>query len=289
MPGRFPDPLKKVSPLADKDGTPSAFFVQQWNLLLGFVKDTLASLTEIIARLVRLEAVEIQTTAPIEGGGNILELDPISHAESGVTAGTYGDATHVAQVTVDEFGHVTDAAEVAISSDAAAYFKGATGGPTSNDLNGDATVGQVFIPSSNLTVEKLWGFADPNAVNDSYVGRIAEITSPTNGTIVSVLASSSAILAQTTNMEAFPFTFSSPVTLTAGTPYLLAISITSGVGTTQTRAGVVGTGATNIWELNAPGSTPWQSFLYNTTTLSATQGSSASNTTKRALFLEGTF
>lgn len=37
------------------------------------------------------------------------------HANSGVTAGTYGDATHVAQVTVDAKGHVTGVSAVAIT------------------------------------------------------------------------------------------------------------------------------------------------------------------------------
>lgn len=48
----------------------------------------------------------VVTPSPITGVGTI------SHAASGVAAGTYGDSTHVAQVTVNATGHVTGIATV---------------------------------------------------------------------------------------------------------------------------------------------------------------------------------
>lgn len=54
----------------------------------------------------------------------------IGHALSGVTAGTIGDASHVAKVTVDEAGHVTAAESVAITPDA---IGAATLGQTTDD------------------------------------------------------------------------------------------------------------------------------------------------------------
>ena len=59
---------------------------------------------------------EITATLPI-----VVTPDPItvtgdiSHASSGVTPGTYGDATNIAQFTVDATGHVTGVLEVPIA------------------------------------------------------------------------------------------------------------------------------------------------------------------------------
>ena len=51
----------------------------------------------------------VVTPSPITGAG------VVSHAASGVTADTYGDSTHVPQVTVDETGHVTGVTNVPIT------------------------------------------------------------------------------------------------------------------------------------------------------------------------------
>lgn len=48
----------------------------------------------------------------INGSGKTVN---IGHNLSGVTAGTYGDGTHVSKVVVDEAGHVTSAEQVAIN------------------------------------------------------------------------------------------------------------------------------------------------------------------------------
>lgn len=48
----------------------------------------------------------------INGSGKTVN---IGHNLSGVTAGTYGDGTHVSKVVVDEAGHVTSAEQVAIT------------------------------------------------------------------------------------------------------------------------------------------------------------------------------
>jgi hypothetical protein len=57
---------------------------------------------------------EIDTESPI-GGGPITTTGTIFHEDSGVDPGTYGDDTNVAQVVVDETGHIVEVYEVPIS------------------------------------------------------------------------------------------------------------------------------------------------------------------------------
>ena len=103
--------LNRQVQIATPEGKPPPEFIQQWNLLLALVSQVTTNTTGIAA----LDAVTVDTTAPISGGGPILALTPITHDASGVTPGTYGDATHAAQVTVDTEGHVTAASEVLIA------------------------------------------------------------------------------------------------------------------------------------------------------------------------------
>ena len=76
------DQLNERVNIVGADGKPTPQFIQQWNLLLALAKQTAI-----------LSGLDIETTAPIEGGGTLLDLAPISHADSGVTPGTYASAT----------------------------------------------------------------------------------------------------------------------------------------------------------------------------------------------------
>lgn len=105
------DKFKIVNP----DGTPTLYFI---NLLQGrgVLTENDHDLLEAIA------ALDIEASSPITGGGVLAEaaeLDPpkiiIGHAESGVVPNTYGDTGFTPKITVDEFGHVTEAEDVPFS------------------------------------------------------------------------------------------------------------------------------------------------------------------------------
>jgi hypothetical protein len=78
-------------------------------------------------------ARRINTTSPIAGGGDLTADLTLTHAVSGVTAGTYGDGTHVPQFTVDAKGHVTGVTAVAISAGGTGTVT-TTGSPASGNL-----------------------------------------------------------------------------------------------------------------------------------------------------------
>lgn len=75
------DQLNRQVQIVGPDGKPTLEFLQQWNLLLRLVKQT-------------------QTLSAV----------------SGVTAGVYGNALNIPQITVDELGRITDAEDIPISA-----------------------------------------------------------------------------------------------------------------------------------------------------------------------------
>lgn len=296
-----PDPLTQTAYIVEetKNGlVPSGFFIRQWNLLLAFVTQTIGDITALIASVAaltvlvnRLLGVNITTTAPIAGGGPLLDLDPISHNDSGVTPGAYGDATHVAQVTVDAKGHVTAAANVAITGGGGSnYFTGANINSMSPaNTNAFATKGSLFVPRVNLTVTAVLAYIDPATAGDVYEAQIARMTTPTSGVVSSVLATSTTAAGVTTDCELIRFPFAAPVTLVAGVPYALLAIITGGLGTAVCRVCDIIPGAAAAFDPNAPGVAAYRFFDFNTVGVSPAQTATTGTTVKRALFLEGTF
>ena len=90
----------------------------------------------------------VVTPSPITGTG------VVSHADSGVVADTYGDATHVAQITVNEFGHVTGVTDVPISGGggSCAIDVNAQTGTTYTVLTGDECKIVTFTNAADVTV-----------------------------------------------------------------------------------------------------------------------------------------
>lgn len=83
-------------------------------------------------------------------------LDPARLATSGVVAGTYGDASHVAQVTVDNKGRVTNAVDVAISIPPATHSLLSTTHPDTSPASpvlGDVITAQ---NSGAIDADKYW-------------------------------------------------------------------------------------------------------------------------------------
>lgn len=126
------DPIGTGAAIADKSGQPSPFFVRQWNNLLSLVLDVRATAAAALAATVAaaastaaaaaasaavaaLAARNINTSGGLQGGGDLSADRTLSLTDTAVTPAIYGDSTHVSQVTVDQKGRVTGAANVAIA------------------------------------------------------------------------------------------------------------------------------------------------------------------------------
>lgn len=244
-----PDPLTQTAFIVEetKNGlVPSSFFIRQWNLLLAFVSQTIGDITALIAQVAalaasvaRLLAVNITTTAPISGGGSIIDLDPISHNDSGVTPGTYGDGSNVPQVTVDAKGHVDSVTLVPITGGGGdAYFLSTTS-YFNYGANGQnpATAGLKFTPSRDITVKSVQALFNTDVVGATYVAKISSINS---GLVIqAVLATSPSQVSTITTTSVREFVFATPVTLTAGVDYAITITRTDSTTTPTVLLGTV--------------------------------------------------
>lgn len=112
------DPLDKTSKITEANGTPSPFLIRQWQNLLRLVRDTAAAAAAALAAQTTANEVQsrvITAGVGLDGGGNLSGNITIDLGNTSVIPGTYGDSTHVSQLTVDAQGRLTFAGNVAIS------------------------------------------------------------------------------------------------------------------------------------------------------------------------------
>lgn len=127
---------------------------------------------------------------------------------------------------------------------------GATGSVTGVSTTALACKGIGITPLVNIQVKSLYGRIDAAAAGQNHNAVIAQINNLTSGTIVGApLGVSATVATTTTDFRDYEFTFASPITLTAGIPYVIAITNQSGVGTTILRIGDVNY-ASEFWQLN---------------------------------------
>jgi hypothetical protein len=109
---RLVDPLSTHAPLIRKDGRPSELFERQWQNLIALVQ----SVASTVSSIAMLNARNINTTAPLAGGGNLSADRTLSLNDTAVTTGSYGSATQVGTFTVDQKGRLTAASNVTITT-----------------------------------------------------------------------------------------------------------------------------------------------------------------------------
>ncbi len=112
-------PLAKQFEIVDEQGRPTDYFIRwaqqrQIDIGEGITAEQALAIVEDYVEDWSADR-DIIAGVALDGGGPLNADVTIDHANSIVTPGTYGDATHSPQLTVDQQGHVTAVTNVPIS------------------------------------------------------------------------------------------------------------------------------------------------------------------------------
>lgn len=182
------DPLNFKGPIVKPDGTPTAEFMRQWLAQRGTNTTTSEeieqALTEAAEALLQAAAALVAANAAAalanalaatEVGGDGVDIEPLpaplsdgnialSLTDTGVAPGTYGDATNVAQITVDAKGRITGVTDVPISGG---------GGSSGVDVQDEGT--PILTPAATLN------FTGAGVTVTDAGGGVAEVNIPGGG------------------------------------------------------------------------------------------------------------
>jgi len=253
-------PLQSTSAIVDETGRPTPYFLRQWLAQRGIN----ATSEEIIELLGVLEAqVGANTTnitnllariltagVGLNGGGDLSADRTFNLADTAVTPATYGDATNSPQLTIDQQGRVTAAANIPISGG------GGGGGPTWLWPAGvsDSSVNTASDPFKGVALQfyedvefTALGCLFRSVSGEVYRAGIYRLIGGT-GEIDEVTGVSADFTETVTNTRAQRrLDFPSPVTCVAGTRYAFLFGRTDGGINDILRISFVNLGGTNAY------------------------------------------
>ncbi len=116
------DPLVFTERITDEQGRPTEYFLRQWISQGIGSKDAAVLIEALIAR-------NLIAGVALAGGGDLSADRTFDLEDTAVAPAQYGDAANVAQITIDQQGRITAAADVAVAgvgaiSKASASFAG---------------------------------------------------------------------------------------------------------------------------------------------------------------------
>jgi hypothetical protein len=168
------------------------------------------------------------------------------------------------------------------------YVTGATGSISTVSTTSYATKGVGFVPAADILVTAVLGFVNASATGQAHYAQIARLAGTSaDAQILEILGTTHTVATSATTMACYRYPFATPVTLLAGQPYLLSLSIATATGTTALRLMSNAAGTATMWWLNAPGTTLSGSPQYNTIGLSPGQAPNAFGAGIYGLAIEG--
>ena len=222
--------------------------------------------------------------AKVNGTEDALEFDFAAFTELSDAPSSYtGHAGEAVVVNGTEDGVTFSAAG---GGGSGSYFSGfsTTGVWAANTIT-SATKGGVFIPEVDMEITHLHFSVDQASASDSYYGIIAELSGATvsdleatsAGTVNTVLGTTTSISSGSTDGRRVRADFASPISLTAGTKYLLGVVFDQGSGTAAARLLTMSNASAGSSSVNCPGTLYHGIFYYSTVGLSASQAPSSSS------------
>lgn len=312
MADRF-NPLAYNAKIVNPDGTPTDYFMRQWQLAKGLGSDVNAILSAaftagtginiqgnnitdgIVVSLADMAANSIKgnNTGGVAAPADLTATQVTAMLDTMVGDSGAGGAKGLvpAQVAGDATKYLRGDGtwQTVAGGGGGGYFSGATGTVSTASTTAVASKGCVFVPSVDISVTHVHGFVDAAGTGENHYAQIASVD-PSTGQIDTVLGTSSTIASRSVNMECYRFDFASPISLSSGTTYVLIVVNASGSGTTVCRVGAFAAAAALAWHLNAPGIVPLLGvFAYNTVGVTASQTSVSAGTASRyCIAMEGT-
>jgi len=274
------DPIGYAPIVKTPGGMATEFFATQWNRLVDYVY----SLAGIERNIQTLENAEIIAGAGLDGGGALKDapitidanasaiLDQIASTQGSVlyrgAASWVGLPPGVAGQVLSTNGAGVDPAwvdQTGGGGSGSSFFSGASGSFTgTRSGTAFATKGIIFKPDVDITVSHITAWIDPAATTDQYLAQISSLTGVTIGspdiqnvtaaTVDTVLGTTNTVTVGTTDMRAVRFDLPTPVTMVAGTYYLISTTFANGaLGTSICGVATDPTGSATGYHLNAPG------------------------------------
>lgn len=183
--------LDRLQKIVDDKGIPTQFFIR-WlqnrggaltdlDAVITLLQQDITSLEDelviIQSDITDLEDIELVAGDYLVGGGFLGSGGPITfdHDTSGASPGTYGSATNSAQITVDEFGHITGVTDVPISGGGGGGG-GAWPSPDWTELTLAGSSGTHYAYTSYLATETFALSAGQRLVVEAYVYKSTSAT-----------------------------------------------------------------------------------------------------------------